>query len=104
MFITSLYVPKNDIPLLEDIERLAIAKKFSKNQMIMFIIRDWIENHKSYVDRKITDFEVQSVLSVKQSIRLDYCDECGCSFQDEQGYIIHHPECSWSINVKSKSK
>lgn len=103
MFITSLYVPKDDIPLLEDLQRLAHAKKISKNQMIMFIIRDWIENNKNYVDRKITDYEVSEVKNIIKQIPV-YCKECFSKETDEKGFVTHDFGCSYNLVYELKDE
>lgn len=99
----SLYLPRDFDKYLLDIERLAAAKKISRNKMFQFILKDWVDNHRRYMDMKISDFEQAEIEEIKKEIPLG-CKECGSDKVDDiTGLRVHVYGCSW-IEARRKSK
>jgi len=92
--IWPIYIPRDKDSVKKEIERLAMAKGIPRNRLLIFILEDYLLNNRRYVDRKITDFEVQSVEQVKKEIPV-YCPECFSVDVDEEGYTIHDKACGW---------
>lgn len=103
MSIWPLYVPRSKDSVKSEVERLALAKGVSKNRMAIQIIEEWIANNRRYVDRKITDFESESVEKIKKEIPV-YCPECGSIEVDEGGFTIHDRACSWNYEIVKGEK
>lgn len=94
MSVRAFYSPRDFDHYFDEIERLALAKGISKNKMVLFILKDWIDNNRRYVDRKITDFEQEEILEIKAMIPIG-CKECGSEEVDKGGWRIHKEGCSW---------
>lgn len=88
----SFYFPSEFEKYISDIERLAMAKGLSKNKMVLFILKDWIDGHRRYMDMKITDFEQVVIEEIKREADLKPCFYCG-SVKYEGDSRIHLDDC-----------
>lgn len=98
--IITLYLDKEfQAGNYEDIlVRLAEANKISLNKQILKILVAHLEANRRFVDKKITDFEVQLQNNVNEKRPL--CKHCFSMDMDVKGFVIHDKGCPWQVNYE----
>lgn len=94
--IHSLYIPKHFRDNISYIERMADANGRSVNAQIIFMLSEYITEHRRYQDSKITDYETKEISEMFKESPDIVCPECRATKRDvdEAGFTIHDFGCS----------